>query len=46
MMGAFDFVVFDIETTGLDPAHDQIAEIAAIKCDNGSPGDYIKQIVH
>jgi len=40
------FVVFDFETTGLDPVSDRIIEVAAIRYENGVPTDRFVQLVN
>lgn len=40
------FVVFDFETTGLDPVSDRIIEVAAIKYENGVATDRFVQLVN
>lgn len=40
------FVVFDLETTGLDSSHDRIIEIGAIKFKNFKPIDQLSSLVH
>ena len=41
----FDYTVFDIETTGLDPAIDRICEIAAIGVRDGLPHETFSTLV-
>lgn len=42
----FDYAVFDIETTGLDPATDRICEIAAIGVMDGLPQETFRTLVN
>lgn len=44
-MSRFDYVVFDIETTGLNPVTDRICEIAAIGVMDGLPGETFSTLV-
>lgn len=41
-----DYVVFDTETTGLEPEIDKIIEISAIKYINGEPADYFSKLIN
>lgn len=41
-----DFVVFDIETTGLSPKNDMITEIGAVKISNGVVVDRYSQLIN
>ena len=41
-----DFVVLDLETTGLDPSHDQIIEIGAIRFFEGKVCDKFESLVN
>lgn len=41
----FDYVVFDIETTGLDPKSDRICEIGAIGVRGGLPQETFSTLV-
>lgn len=41
-----DIVVFDIETTGLNPSRDEITEIGAVKLRNGSVADRFHSMVN
>ncbi|MCH4888761.1 PolC-type DNA polymerase III [Acidaminobacter sp. JC074] len=41
-----EFVVFDIETTGLSAKHDMITEIGAVKVRNGSIVDHYSSLVN
>lgn len=40
------FVIYDLETTGLDPQNDEIIEIGAIKIENGEITEYFSTFVH
>ena len=40
------FVAFDFETTGLDPFHDRIIEVAAIRFENGEIADRFSTLVN
>ena len=40
------FVAFDFETTGLDPYHDKIIEIAAIRFDDGEISDRFETLIN
>ena len=40
------FVAFDFETTGLDPYHDKIIEIAAIRFDDGEISDRFVTLIN
>lgn len=40
-----DFVVFDLETTGLDPAMSEIIEIGAIKFRDGRPVEIFNTLI-
>lgn len=40
------YVVFDLETTGLDPDHDRIVEIGAVRVDRGRITDEYHQMVN
>lgn len=40
-----DFIVFDIETTGLDPRYDEIIEIGAIKIENNKIVDTFSTLI-
>lgn len=41
-----DYVVIDIETTGLDPKHDSIIEIAGIKYENYQQVDTFEELIN
>ena len=41
-----NYVVIDIETTGLDPSQDEIIELAALKICNGEISDSFQSLVH
>ena len=41
-----DFVVFDLETTGLSPKNDRITEIGAVKIQNGEIIDSFSQLIN
>ena len=41
-----DFVVFDLETTGLSPISDRITEIGAVKVSGGKLGDVFSTLVN
>lgn len=41
-----DYVVLDLETTGLDPGKDSIIEMGAIKVSNGVQGEKYSQLVN
>lgn len=41
-----DYVVFDLETTGLQPKKDKIIEIGAVKVKDGEPVDVFKSLVN
>lgn len=41
-----DYVVFDVETTGLDTSHDKIIEISAIKYINNQKVDSFSQLIN
>lgn len=43
---ASNFVAIDIETTGLDPAHDHIIEIAAVKVQNDEVIDSFSSLIN
>lgn len=45
MESKYDYVVFDIETTGLHPESDQICEIAAIGVNDGLPQGLFSTLV-
>lgn len=45
MESKYDYVVFDIETTGLHPESDQICEIAAIGVKDGLPHGLFSTLV-
>ncbi len=45
MESKYDYVVFDIETTGLHPDSDQICEIAAIGVKDGLPQGLFSTLV-
>ncbi len=40
------FVIFDIETTGFSPVHDEIIEIGAVKVENGEITDHYSVFVN
>lgn len=40
-----DFVVFDIETTGLNPKHDKIIEIAAVRIEGGQVAETFTALI-
>ena len=40
-----DYVLFDIETTGLDPHFDEIIEVGAIKVKNGDVVDSFQSLI-
>jgi DNA polymerase-3 subunit epsilon len=42
----YDYVVVDVETTGLNPRNDDIIEIAAIKCRNDKPVDQFNSLIN
>lgn len=41
-----EFIVFDLETTGLSPSSDEIIEIGAVKVQNGKIIDTFSEFVH
>ena len=41
-----EFVVLDLETTGLDPESDRIIEVAAIRYDRGREVETVSHLVH
>ena len=41
-----EYVVFDVETTGLDPVNDRIVEIGAVKVRNGKTVDKFQTLVN
>ena len=45
-MPIFDFVAFDVETTGLDVEREEIVEIAAVRFTNGRQCDVFETLVH
>lgn len=47
LIGLLDnYTVIDIETTGLDPQHNNIIEIAALRVVNGEPGEQFSTLVN
>ena len=41
-----DYIVFDLETTGTSPKHDEVIEISAIKVEKGNPTDEFSTLVN
>lgn len=41
-----DYVVFDLETTGISPVHDEIIELSAVKVRDHQPGETFSRLVN
>ncbi len=45
-LGLSTFVAFDVETTGLDPAHEQIIEVGAVRFQSGVEVESFSELIH